>query len=159
MLHCGPMGLPSRVRLLAAAGWLLAACGLSAKPTAPALPTLDASQEPPAGEAPAGVCFSFLACDPGDDLIGHGGYGTDPAQGCPAGRECYVLRWECGNTLCALPAGIHCSDPLVCAATEVTVAPADCFAPACHVDRRCGNPIACLATADAGAIDADGVVW
>jgi hypothetical protein len=153
------MGMPSRVRGLAVAAGLLGACGLSAKPTAPALPPLDASQEQVSAEAPTGTCFSFLACDPGDDLIGHGGYGTDPSQGCPPGRECYVLRWECGNTLCALPAGIHCSDPLVCAGTELTVAPAVCFPPACHVDRRCGNAIGCVATVDAGAVDADGVVW
>ena len=99
------------------------------------------------------MCFSFLECDPGDEMLGHGGYSTDPAASCPSGRECYILRWQCGNTLCALPMGVHCSDPLACNPGEVATPLAQCSLSSCHTRSLCGNQIGCLSILDAGTVD------
>ena len=106
------------------------------------------------GNGVGGVCFSFLECDPGDEMLGHGGYSTDPTAYCPSGRECYILRWECGNTLCALPIGVHCSDPLACSSGEVATTPAQCSPSWCHTKSLCGKQIGCLSILDAGMADA-----
>ncbi len=52
MLHWRLMRLRSCIRVVAVGACLLGACGLSAKPTVPALPPLDAAREQASAEAP-----------------------------------------------------------------------------------------------------------
>jgi hypothetical protein len=147
--------LPGRILLVGLAAQSLVGCSQSAKPHDGG--GADTSASAADGKDGSFVCFSFRECDPGDEMIGHGGVGTDPRVGCPSGRECYVLPWECGNSLCALPVGVHCSDSLACASGEVATPLAQCFVPSCHTKSLCGNQIGCLSTVDAGMADAETV--
>jgi hypothetical protein len=99
--------------------------------------------------------MSHRECDPGDEMLGHGpGYGLDPTAYCQSGRECYILQWECGNTLCMLPAGAHCDDSLVC---DPGGGPTSdmCFAP-CYSKSLCGKHISCMPSVDGGSTTDDG---
>jgi hypothetical protein len=86
-------------------------------------------------------------CDPGDSMVSYGGFSVDPTLECPVGRECYVLKHECGNTLCMVAVGKHCDDTLACNPGDATTS-ASCVG--CYEKRLCGKVVYCLGPADAG---------
>ena len=102
-----------------------------------------------------GACASFRMCNGGDSQLGYGGFETDPSVGCPTGRECYVLQYECGNTFCMLPEGVHCADKLTCNPGDIETSFDDrnCTeAPdLCYIKQLCANYIWCKDSMDAGA--------
>jgi hypothetical protein len=102
-----------------------------------------ASQGGTGGSTPG--CTVYPSCNPGDQQV-TSGPGLDYSGDCPPERECYSLVNTCGSTLCVLPAGVHCDDPVSCSPgdTPTTLGDPDCGVQAfCYTNRLCAQSIRC----------------
>jgi len=76
-----------------------------------------------------------------------------PVRDCPAERECYSLDDGCGPILCAVPAGVHCDDPLsVCDPGDTLATLGECegYPSPCYSKRLCTRSTVCRHVTDAG---------
>ena len=94
--------------------------------------------------------MSRRMCNSGDEDITMSGY----AGTCPAERECYTLPYECGDTFCMLPEGVHCTDKMACNPGDIETSfdDRDCTeAPdLCYMKQLCTSYIWCKRAKDAG---------
>ena len=109
------------------------------------------------------VCTAYPSCsNPGDQQVTWGP-GLDYSANCPPERECYGLLNSCGSTLCVLPEGVHCNDPLLCNPGDTLKPPGlvDCSQnpTACYLYEKwlCGQYIVCNAAANQYAATCGGI--
>ena len=100
------------------------------------------------------ICTAYPSCNNPGDQQATSGPGLDYSGDCPPERECYSLLNPCGSTLCVLPEGAHCDDPLLCNPGD-TPEPrgfVDCLQnpAACYFYEKwlCGQYIVCMAAAN-----------
>jgi len=110
-----------------------------------------------AGSPPSdgGRCGASPICNQGDQEAASavGLPYTDLSWDCPAERECYSLDDGCGPILCAVPAGVHCDDPLsVCDPGDTLATLGECegYPSPCYSKRLCTRSTVCRHVTDAG---------
>jgi cysteine-rich repeat protein len=95
-----------------------------------------------------GQCASYRMCNEGDEQLW-----PSSMSSCPAGRGCYLLPYDCGATLCILPDGVHCDDPLLCNPGDIQIPDwGDCskYQGSCYDKGLCTKSITCIHVSDAG---------
>ena len=91
------------------------------------------------------ILACFPNCNPYDQQVTSGPE-SDYSGDCPPDRECYSLVNTCGSTLCVLPEGVHCSDPVSCnpGDTPTTLGSQDCgVRDYCYTNKLCAQSIRC----------------
>ena len=90
-----------------------------------------------------GGCNAIAMCNSGQTVDYQQG-SVDLYGECPAERECYSLNSGCYTTLCVLPDGVHCNEPVSCESgdTPTTADDQDCSGhPSACYTKMCGHAL------------------